>query len=253
MSRAPAFGKRGLAHDVNLGVRRTASTFGKARFSTGNAKTGTVIVESDAELLVSHLLAIDPRVSTFQPQPFTVDLQDQCILYTPGAVRAARSRHGVGAKFYTPDFLVDWTGAQLDTCEVKFEGFPGDQEYWAKIDQARPILEAYGHPLRTAVVPANARHAIRINAPLLNQAVRHVRGHLTDDIIAQVSAYCSRGSVSQGDLCRDLNMSPNLMPVLLLGGVVRADIAHEPMCMTMKLAAAWGDLSHLYLFEEIEK
>lgn len=253
MSRAHVFGKRGLAHDVNLGVRRTASTFGKARFSTANAKTGTVIVESDAERVVSHLFAIDPRISTFQPQPFTIDLQDECLLYTPEAVTAAKSKHGRGAKFYTPDFLVDWVGDRLDTCEVKFEGFLGDEQYWAKIEQARPILEAYGYPLRTVVVPASGKHPIRINAPLLKQAVPHVEEYLTPELIARVTNCCANGEVSQSDLCRDLNLSPNLIPVLLVGGVLRADLAREPMCMAMKLAVAGGDLNHLYLFEEIER
>ena len=91
MSRtSTSYGRRGRLDAANTGIRHTASTYGKAKFGTYIEKaSGHLNVESDAERFVAHLLTIDPRVRTFQPQPFCVDLIDQRLLFTKAAVREA--------------------------------------------------------------------------------------------------------------------------------------------------------------------
>ena len=98
MSRTPpSYGRRGRLDAANTGIRRTASTYGKAKFGTYSEKaSGHLNVESDAERFVAHLLAIDPRVRAFQPQPFCVDLIDQRMLFTKEAsVRFTPATSGI--------------------------------------------------------------------------------------------------------------------------------------------------------------
>lgn len=95
MSRVPmSYGRRDRLNAANTGIRHTASTYGKAKFGTYSEKAnGHLNVESDAERFVAHLLAIDPRVRAFQPQPFCVDLLDRRLLFTREAVGKACFKH----------------------------------------------------------------------------------------------------------------------------------------------------------------
>lgn len=256
MSRtAHAYGRRGRLNSANSGIRETAPTYGKQRNSLFSEKAGGHFkVELNNERLVAHLLVIDPRVKAFQPQPFTVDLIDQRLLFTREAAREAWLKHREipGAKFYTPDFSVDWQDGLHHAIEVKGEGLEGDDVYWEKVSLARPILAANGYPLRAVVVPRNGRHPLRMNTSVLKQAVHRLDAYLTDELVARVTRRCENGPISVGTLCADLQLLPGLIPVLLVGGVIAADIAHHTICSTLEVSLAYGDLSHLHLLEEME-
>lgn len=257
MSRTPAsYGIRGRLDAANTGIRHTASTYGKAKFGTYSEKaSGHLNVESDAERFVTHLFAIDPRVTAFQPQPFCVDLTEQRLLFTRDAMRAAWHKHRdvPGPKFYTVDFSIDWQDGLHHAVEVKAEGFEGDDFYWDKVARARPILNANGYPLRTLVLPANTAHPIRMNSRALKQATHQVRTNLTDELVERVTRRCEDGPVTVRTLCSDLTLPPGLIPVLLVSGVLGGDLAHHTICGTLELSLAYGDLSHLYLLEGVEK
>ncbi|MBU65316.1 MAG: hypothetical protein CL858_07690 [Cupriavidus sp.] len=257
MSRtSTSYGRRGRLDAANTGIRHTASTYGKAKFGTYIEKaSGHLNVESDAERFVAHLLTIDPRVRTFQPQPFCVDLIDQRLLFTKAAVREAWHKHRdvQGPKFYTVDFNIDWLDGLRHAVEVKAEGFEGDDEYWDKVARARPILDANGYPLRTLVLPANSAHPIRMNARALKQATHQVGAYLTEELVERVTRRCESGPVSVQTLCSDLALPPGLMPVLLVSGVLGGDLAHHTICGTLELSLAYGELSHLCLLEGVEK
>jgi hypothetical protein len=253
---SPSYGRRGRLNSANTGIRHTASTYGKAKLGTHCEKAdGHLIVESDAERFVAHLLAIDPRVRAFQPQPFCVDLIDQRLLLTREAVREAWRRHQdvPGPKLYTADFSIDWQGGLHDAVEVKTEGFEGDEVYWAKVGRARSILAANGYPLRTVVLPANATHPIRTNSRMLKQATHQVRAYLTDELVERVTRRCESGPVLLRALCSDLALLPGVIPVLLVSGVLTADLAHHTICGTLELSLAYGDLGHLCLLEGVER
>ncbi|MGF6596309.1 hypothetical protein P3T23_001016 [Paraburkholderia sp. GAS448] len=257
MSRPPAsYGRRGHLSTANTGIRHTASTYGKAKFGTYCEKAdGHLIVESDAERFVAHLLAIDPRVRAFQPQPFSVDLIDQRLLFTKEAVRSAWLRHRdvPGPKFYTVDFSVDWQDGLRHAVEVKAEGYEGDDVYWDKVARARPILAANGYPLRTVVLPANTAHPVRMNSRALKQAAHQVSFYLTDELVERVTRRCQDSALSLRTLCSDLALSPGLVPVLLVSGVLAGDLVHHTICGTLELSLAYGDLGHLCLLEGVEK
>lgn len=257
MSRTPAsYGRRGRPSAANTGIRHTASTYGKAKFGTYSEKAdGHLIVESDAERFVTHLLAIDPRVKAFQPQPFCVDLIDQRLLFTRDAVRAAWHKHRdiPGPKFYTVDFSIDWQDGLHHSVEVKAERFEGDDVYWDKVARARPVLAANSYPLRTLVLPANSIHPMRMNSRVLKQALHRVGTYLTDELVERVTRRCENGPVSLRVLCSDLALLPGLIPVLLVSGVLAADLACQPISGTLELSLAYGDLTHLCLLEGVEK
>ncbi|EEA03725.1 conserved hypothetical protein [Burkholderia sp. H160] len=257
MSRtSPSYGRRGRLNEATSGIRCTSPTYGKAKYGSYCEKAeGHVIVESDAERVVTQLLSIDPRVRAFRPQPFCVDLIDQRLLFTPEAMREARRKHSdaPGPRFYTADFSVDWQDGLHHAVEVKAERFEGDDAYRNKIERARPVLAANSYPLRSIIIPANTAHPIRMNARLLKQATHHVRTWLTGDLVERVTRRCQDGPVALGALCSDLAISPAVIPVLLAGGVLAGDLANHPLCGTFELSLAYGDLDHLCLLEGVEK
>lgn len=250
------YGRRGRLHESDSGIRQVASTFGKPKFSTFNEKaSGHINVEHNPERLISHLLAIDPRVKAFHPQPFSVDLLDKRLLLTQDAKNEAWHRHRdvEGEKLYTPDFSISWADGLNSAVEVKAEGFEGPEAYWDKIARARPILSANGYPLRTVVIPADSNHPIRANAWQLKQAAAKVETYLNDDIVEKVIERCERGPVTMSGLCKELQLHPGLIPVLLVAGVLNGDLGHCRIQGSFELSLAYGDLSHLCLLEVLEQ
>jgi hypothetical protein len=255
MRSAPSYGVRSRRSATNAGVRLTARTYGKARIGTYAKKAGGhITVESDAERVVAHLLCIDPRVRSFEQQPFSVDLVAQRLLLTREELsEARRMRDGrAGEAEYTPDFATVQTDGLQRAYEVKLQGFEGDDQYWAKIERAREVMEAYCYPLFTIVVPADERHPVTVNAQLLKPSVARAHEYLTSDIIDRVLQYCDSGPVLQRALCADLQIPTGMIPPLLAAGVLRADLAHQHICATLELSAAYGDLGHLCLIEELQ-
>lgn len=257
MSRASGtYGRRGRQDESSTGIRQTASTYGKAKWGTSSLKAGgSLNVESEAERFVAHLLTIDPRVSAFGPQPFCVDLIEERLLLTKADVKAAHHRYHdrQGAKLYTPDFRVDWVDGMRDVLEVKLEGFEGDDTYWEKLERAHPILAANGYPLRTVVMPANTTHPLRMNVRPLKQAMHQAHSYLTAELVECVRTRCEAGPVTVRTLCEDLGLSPGLMPVLLISGMLTADLTQGPIDGRLELSLAYGDLSHLCLLEAVER
>lgn len=257
MSRTPpSYGRRGRVSADNSGIRPTAPTYGKPKFGTYCEKaTGHLTVESEAERFVAHLLAIDPRVTAFTPQPFTVDLQLDRVLFTREDLKIARrcGSDEPGARFYTPDFSIDWENGLHHSFEVKTEGYEGDEKYFEKLRRAAPILEANGFPLSVLVYPADPSHPLRTNARLLKQAQHQVCTHLSDELIGYVTLRCEDGPVSLRELCADLAIAPGLAPVLLVAGVLKGDLAGRVLDGDFQLSLAHGDLTHLSLLERVER
>lgn len=254
MRSAPSYGVRSRRSAANAGVRLTARTYGKARIGTYAEKAeGHITVESDAERLVAHMLCVDPRVRSFRQQPFTVDLVGERLLFTREELSEARRMRGgrAGEAEYTPDFATVQADGLQRAYEVKLQGFEGDGRYWAKVERAREIMEANCYPLSTVVVPANERHPVVVNVQLLKPAIERAREYLTPDIIDRVERYCELGPVLQRTLCAELQIPTGLIPPLLARGVLQADLAHNHICGALELTAAYGDLAHLCLIEEL--
>lgn len=254
MRSVPSYGVRSRRTAANAGVRLTARTYGKARIGTYATKAdGHITVDSDAERLVAHMLSVDPRVRSFKQQPFTVDLVGERLLFTKEEVAEARRMRGgrTGDVEYTPDFATVQIDGLQRAYEVKLQGYEGDEWYWAKIERARRIMGAYCFPLSTIVVPADERHPVLVNAQLLKPAVARAHEYLSRAIIDRVESYCESGPVLQRALCADLQITPSQIPLLLAAGVLQADVAHHHICATLELSAAYGDLGHLCMIEEL--
>jgi len=248
------YGRRGRLGDAHSGIRQTAPTYGKARRGTYAEKAqGHINVESDAERFIAHLLEIDPRVTAFQPQPFTVDLIDASLLTTPKEVWAARrAYHDMpGPRLYTPDFSFAWEDGFTHVCEVKTEGYLGDSEYQQKLERAGVILGAHNHGFYTLVMPANTAHPLRRNVPLLKQAQRQCSTYLTKELAERVEAFCERGPVTAQVLCSALELPTGLIPIFLVSGLLSADLAHQPICGALEVSLAYGVLDHLCLLHEV--
>lgn len=255
MRSAPSYGVRCRRNAANAGVRLTARTFGKARIGTYAEKAnGHITVDSESERLIAHMLSIDPRVRSFKPQPFTVDLLGKRLLYTREEISEARkTRRGqTGSLEYTPDFATVQIDGLQCAYEVKIEGYEGDNTYQEKIERAREVIEAYGYSLFTVVVPADERHPLLINTQLLKPALTRAHEYLTQDLVDKVESYCASGPVLQRDLCSDIQISTGLIPPLLAIGVLQADMAHQRIHASLELTSAYGDLRHLYLIEELK-
>ncbi len=253
MRAAPSYGVRGRQAAAHSGIRQTARTYGKARIGTYARKAGGAItVDSDAERLASHLLSIDPRVRSFRPQPFTVDLVGARLLLTRDEVREARRLHsGRGPAMYTPDYATVQADGLQRAYEVKLQGYEGDEAYWAKIEQARTIMGAYCYRLLSVVVPADVRHPVLVNAQLLQAAQARIYAYRSEDLIERVEQYCAAGPVLQRDLCADLGLPTGMVPVLLAAGVLQADLARQAICADLVLSAAHGALDHLCLIDAL--
>ena len=248
------YGRRSKLNAADAGVRRVASTYGKVQFLTYSSKAiGSVAVESDTERLVAHMLTLDPGVSRFQTQPFTVDLIDGRLLKTPEAVTEARAKHRfrLGPKFYTPDFAVDWLNLPRSALEVKLEGYVGDETYASVLGRGAEILESNGYRFTKVVMPANPKHPLRSNLPLLRKAAS--RGDLWPDaaLVERIETLCGEHPVTLKDLCAALALSPNLVPALLVSGTLCGNVVRQRLEGVMELSAAYGDLGHLALLDEV--
>jgi hypothetical protein len=254
--RSTPYGRRSGQKDADTGVRRVAATYGKVLHLTSSPKASDrFVVESDAERVVTHLLTLDPRVQRFAPQPFTVDLLDGRILRTPEEVEAARKRHKgrEGRKFYSPDFEVTWLDRPMGALETKLEGFEGDAEYDATLQLAASVLRTGGYDLGKVVVPSGNGNPLRFNLPLLRKAVGREDLLPTKDLIGQVEALLEGGPRTLRQLCSELGLSPNLVPALLVAGVLGADLARQTISGEMLLHAAYGDCTHLCLLDEVAR
>jgi hypothetical protein len=233
-----------------------APSFGKVLHLTGSDKAlGRMAVESGGERLVSHLFTVDPRVRRFAPQPFTVDFVDGRILRTAEDVAQARLAHRkrAGWRFYTPDFELEHAAMARAVAEVKLEGFEGDSAYQAALGRAREVLDAAGYGFVRLVVPADAKHPLRANLQLLKMAASRPDLRPDDTQLARIDAVCGSGPVTLAALCAALGLPPGAVPALLVCGALRADVVRQPICGSMLVEAAYGDLGHLHLLEEVTR
>jgi len=241
-----SYGKRARVGEFDRGVRTVAPTYGRTRILTFSQKSGgTIVVDGNAESVAVQMMSIDPSVRSFRPQPFTVDLKDRRLLTTKEQLSAARKKHGgrSGHLFYTPDFDVTWSIGQKTAVEVKHEGWPGDEDYEARLAVAAPILAFYGYELSRLVIPANPTNPLKRNVALLQHAV----GREVDAIVSPsaIDVLESSAPMSLRAACGVLAVEIDQAPVLLMSGVISMDLVGAPMRGDTEVQAAFGALDHL--------
>lgn len=251
-----SYGRRPLRHLLENGIRRVAPTYGKRSYATCSDKAGGLVApESQAERIVAHLLAIDPSVTGFKTQPFTVDIVARRILRTREEVAEARARHRYrhADVFYTPDFELQLSGTTREALEVKLESFEGDGHYQAMLTEARCVLRGFGYRLRKLVLPLNRTHPVYTNAAVLRLARHRREIEVTADLLAKVERAHMEGATSLRNYCAALGLGMPLMPQLFVQGALSADLLSVPINGHMEAVPAYGSLDHLNLLGGLEK
>lgn len=245
------YGKRGRLRTENetTGTRLVSPTYGRPRIRTLGTKSGDILIESQTERLVAHMLSIDPRVVRFRPQPFTVDLNGQRLLTRPAQVKEvlAQYERTHGPRIYTPDFCVDLSDAKQVALEVKTDTFPGDERYAVRLARAGAVLSQYNYVLVKVVLRHSLSGPLKQNLQLLQQAKR-LQGALplptaTLELLHQLEGL----DLTLGDVCRHLNLPLNFAPTLVLAGAMSFDLSTCPFHALTPVKLAYGELEHLQL------
>jgi hypothetical protein len=241
---------------VSHGVKPVATTFGQVKVASYSDKVdgGHYLGNSVPEHLVGLMLSIDPGISRYVPQPFTVDLVEHRVLRTTLEFKMAKEKYlGMsGPLFYTPDYGLEYVDAGKGSLEVKKFGFEGDAEYDEKLICAERIIRAHGHGFKKMVLPCED-HPMYFSVPLLVQAMGRMDLIEEKDMLERVAMLAQRGAVTLKDFGQGLGIGQNLMPVLLAKGVLSADIWNVRLDFRTPAQPADGDLRHLQYFSKASK
>ena len=242
------YSKRPALKAIDLGIRKVASTYGRAVYIVHSSKcNGSITVESEGEQLAAQMLAIDPSVRAFKPQPFVVDLISGRLLRSEQALKEARNQYRIyeGAKFYTPDYEASMVMHGMHAIEVKVEGFTGDEEYELKLSRASGILTSHGYTYKRMVLPRSRLHPIRVNIPLLFQASTRHDALPSQDQCTTIVEWVGSKTVKLLDLAANGLLQPSLAPVMVTSGILGTDVVGAPINGQSLMHSAYGDLTHL--------
>lgn len=239
---------------IDVGARKVAPTYGKEAFITFVEKGGDMLVfETGSEWLVAQMLGFDPRVRRIQGQPFAVDLVEGLLLRTQEQRTAARRKYAKrkGASIYTPDFYVERADGKQIALEVKFGNLLGSDADHDRLDQATKVLASYGHEVVRIVVPNTTHHPLRSNIGLLHPAAQRPDLLPSEQVIDQVHVLADRGASTLFDYARGLELPINLIPSLIVFGVLSIDLVAHHIEGRSPMKPAYGDLEHLALMERL--
>lgn len=249
------YGKRKAQRDVP-GSRRLGTTYGRTTHlvsSHKHAGRAPFHVESQAEQLIAQVLDLDPDVLAFTPQGFTVDLVAGTLLHTEDERKAARSRYKdrPGPSLYTPDFVRRLVGNTDEAIEVKLDSYTGDERYVEKLALATPIMVRHGRSFRVIVVPADQRHPVWTNVPLICQALMRQDLWPTPPIIERLVDLAGQGAQTSTEFMTPLGLNSSYLPHFMVAGALSADILAHAIRGSMPVTLAQGDLGHLQLLERL--
>lgn len=240
--------------EIDVGVRKASPTFGREAFITFVEKGGGLLVfDNDAERLVAHMLGFDPRVRRIQAQPFAVDLVEGRVLRSAQQRDEARRRYAQrkGASIYTPDFYVERADGKQLAVEVKLQGFLGSEADQDRLRQASTVLSTYGYEVARVVMPNSTHHPLRSNIRLLHAAAQRPDLRPTDQLIERVGQLADAGASTLFDYARGLEVSVNLMPTLVVCGLLSTDILNAHLEGRTLLEPVYGGLDHLHVMERL--
>jgi hypothetical protein len=240
--------KRGLHKSVIQGVRPVGTGGGRASAATYCEKAGGIVaVESPAETVVMHWADLDPRVLTVSAQPFGLDLLDGSLFTNKFDVEGRRKRYvgRKGQRIYTPDGQLVLSDREVLIGEVKSEEFQGNAEYQQMLDRVRLLLAERGLHFRRFVIPADRRDPIWINASLLR--VARLRADLLPggEILERLIAFSRGARRTLRQVLEHVGLPLAMGPVLLVHGVLSADLGAQAISGSMAVEAADGCLDHL--------
>ena len=239
---------------IDIGARKVSPTYGREAFMTFVEKGGnTMVFETDGERLVAHMLGFDPRVRRIQGQPFAVDLVEGLLLRTQEQRTAARRKYAKrkGASVYTPDFYVERVDGKQIVIEVKFGEFTGSDADHDRLKQASKVLANYGHEVVRLILPNVTHHPLRNNIGLLHAAAQRPDLFPSERVIDRTSELADGGARTLFDYARGLELSVNVIPSLIVFGVLSIDLVAHHIEGRNPMRPAYGDLDHLALMERL--
>lgn len=212
-----------------------------------------LVFDNDAERLAAHMLGFDPRVRRIQAQPFAVDLVEGRLLRSAHERDAARRRYAQrkGASIYTPDFYIERAEGKQLAVEVKLEGFLGGEADQDRLNQATQVLSTYGYEVARVVMPNSTHHPLRPNIGLLHAAAQRPDLRPTEQVIERVSHLADTGASTLFDYARGLEVSVNLIPSLIVSGVLSTDVLMSHLEGRTPMEPAYGGLDHLHVMERL--
>ena len=117
------------------------------------------------------------------------------------------------------------------------------------VQQGREIIELSGMGFLKVVWPSARRCPLKSNLPLLCKAMQWADPSPTNALVTLVEKELEGGVTTAQNLCTVLSLNAQMIPVLLVRGVLSADIGGQLINGAMKIAPAYGDLNHLALLK----
>lgn len=255
--KSPTYGKRGGMLAIDRGIRSVATGFGQSPYLAYSDKSGgSIVLESEAERLVAHMLNLDPEVVSYTPQPFSVELVTGSIARNcdeKNQLRARVRNLGSSAIFYTPDFCLQWASGVQAALEVKLEKYPGDAAYHRKLRLAERVLRSHGIEFLQVMTPGGWRHPLRVNLPLLNLARKRPDLWPGPDTSGRIEALHEAGAATLGEYLKGLGLDSCMSPMLLVSGLLEADVIGHSLSWATPASPGFGELGHLALVRRFAK
>lgn len=242
---------RGMPESVAQGTRILGRVSGRPALLYACSKAqGIIALESPAEKTVAQLADLDPRVLSVKAQPLTVDVITGRLFYSRDEVidgRRMREKPEVKKREYTPDLLLLLRGGRQLIIEVKNTLYPGDAEYWEKVEQAATVLRMNGYDFIVITLGHQSSHPLAQNADLLTSFRANYQGALTPEQMATVKSMLHGRSEKLGVICSQLQLNLRESPALFLSGLLSTDLRTSRLSISSDALLANGGLRHLEL------
>lgn len=123
----------------------------------------------------------------------------------------------------------------------------GVESYWVKVEKAKRILLMNGYSFVVVAMKYELSHPLVQNADLLTGFSKNSRIELSATQIETLESALLDHPLELGTVCTRLGLGLRESPVLLLSGLVAADLTESRLCAKTLVRLAHGDLSHLSL------
>jgi len=244
---------RKMPDSVVQGSRILGQTGGRpAQMYWNDKSSGIFPSESPLEKFIGQLAALDPRVRTVAPQPFTVDVATGYIAYSPDELklhRSTRERSEARLRDYTPDFCFDLIDGRRIIVEVKDPRYLCTQAYWDKVERARRLLRSNGYAFQVVSFEYAPSSPLIHNADLLNALSVNYKKVISLAQIDAIEETVGDTESTLGHVAQLAEISLREAPALVLHGVVSADIARGHLGAYTPVRVAYGELDHFSILD----
>lgn len=249
---------RKMPNSVMQGSRILGQTGGRsAQIFNSEKSAGMCSAESPLEKTIGQLANLDPRVITVRPQPFTIDVVTGRFLHTREEVkqhRKSRERSEVQEREYTPDFCFTLIDGKRIVVEVKDKRFPCHPSYWNKVEKAKRLMHSNGYIFRIIYMEYEPASALVHNADLLTSLQINFRNIIAETQIKAIDVHIGNSVSCLGEVAQTAGLTLREAPVLLLRGIISADLATGHLSFLTPVRQAYGELQHLEVlsYQEIQ-